>query len=125
MKHQPRVKSPTFKPPLTASTCTLLLPTFTVIRRVCDVRCGVTSKRSPFLLQISITEDGAAANFTRSFGMKSGYYLCYSKVTNRDTARTDNTCMLPTSPLFSDLVRPVFHKQTVSLCLCRTWQVVW
>ncbi|KAI3352939.1 hypothetical protein L3Q82_019519, partial [Scortum barcoo] len=28
---------------------------------------------------ISITEDGAAANFTRSFGMKSGYYLCYSK----------------------------------------------
>uniref|UniRef100_A0A3P9MSU9 Multivesicular body subunit 12A n=1 Tax=Poecilia reticulata TaxID=8081 RepID=A0A3P9MSU9_POERE len=28
---------------------------------------------------ISITEDGAAANFTRGFGMKSGYYLCYSK----------------------------------------------
>ncbi|XP_029949096.1 multivesicular body subunit 12A-like isoform X1 [Salarias fasciatus] len=28
---------------------------------------------------ISITEEGAAANFTRSFGMKSGYYLCYSK----------------------------------------------
>ncbi|XP_034400293.1 multivesicular body subunit 12A [Cyclopterus lumpus] len=28
---------------------------------------------------ISITEDGAAANFTRSFAMKSGYYLCYSK----------------------------------------------
>lgn len=28
---------------------------------------------------ISITEDGATANFTRSFGMKSGYYLCYSK----------------------------------------------
>ncbi|XP_020497042.2 multivesicular body subunit 12A isoform X2 [Labrus bergylta] len=28
---------------------------------------------------ISITEDGAAANFTRSFGMKSGYYLCYCK----------------------------------------------
>ncbi|XP_068178022.1 multivesicular body subunit 12A [Antennarius striatus] len=28
---------------------------------------------------ISITEDGAVANFTRSFGMKSGYYLCYSK----------------------------------------------
>ncbi|XP_041640283.1 multivesicular body subunit 12A [Cheilinus undulatus] len=28
---------------------------------------------------ISITEDGSAANFTRSFGMKSGYYLCYSK----------------------------------------------
>ncbi|XP_045902376.1 multivesicular body subunit 12A isoform X1 [Micropterus dolomieu] len=27
---------------------------------------------------ISITEDGAAANFTRSL-MKSGYYLCYSK----------------------------------------------
>ncbi|KAM9856672.1 multivesicular body subunit 12A [Aulostomus maculatus] len=28
---------------------------------------------------ISITEDGAAANFTRSFAMKSGYYLCYNK----------------------------------------------
>ncbi|CAL1601794.1 unnamed protein product [Knipowitschia caucasica] len=28
---------------------------------------------------ISITEDGAAANFTRSFAMRSGYYLCYSK----------------------------------------------
>nr|XP_046186991.1 multivesicular body subunit 12A isoform X3 [Oncorhynchus gorbuscha] len=28
---------------------------------------------------ISITEDGAAANFTRSFAMKAGYYLCYSK----------------------------------------------
>lgn len=28
---------------------------------------------------ISITEDGATANFTRSFGMKSGYYLCYNK----------------------------------------------
>ncbi|XP_034544823.1 multivesicular body subunit 12A isoform X2 [Notolabrus celidotus] len=28
---------------------------------------------------ISITEDGAAANFTRSFGMRSGYYLCYCK----------------------------------------------
>lgn len=59
------------------------------IRRVCDVRRGV-SNRTPFvlnlfaLLQITITEDGAAANFTRSFGMKSGYYLCYSKVTDRD-----------------------------------------
>ncbi|TNM85469.1 hypothetical protein fugu_007740 [Takifugu bimaculatus] len=28
---------------------------------------------------INVTEDGAAANFTRSFGMKSGYYLCFSK----------------------------------------------
>ncbi|XP_026158101.1 multivesicular body subunit 12A [Mastacembelus armatus] len=28
---------------------------------------------------ISITEDGASANFTRGFAMKSGYYLCYSK----------------------------------------------
>lgn len=28
---------------------------------------------------ISITEDGAVANFTRSFGMRSGYFLCYSK----------------------------------------------
>uniref|UniRef100_A0A3Q3XBV1 Multivesicular body subunit 12A n=1 Tax=Mola mola TaxID=94237 RepID=A0A3Q3XBV1_MOLML len=30
-------------------------------------------------IMISLTEDGMAANFTRSFGMKSGYYLCYSK----------------------------------------------
>ncbi|KAM6971829.1 multivesicular body subunit 12A [Aplochiton taeniatus] len=28
---------------------------------------------------ISITEDGAAANFSRGFAMKSGYFLCYSK----------------------------------------------
>ncbi|XP_029362429.1 multivesicular body subunit 12A [Echeneis naucrates] len=28
---------------------------------------------------INITEDGVAANFTRSFAIKSGYYLCYSK----------------------------------------------
>ncbi|XP_072240588.1 multivesicular body subunit 12A [Leuresthes tenuis] len=28
---------------------------------------------------IGLTEDGASANFTRSFGMKSGYYLCYNK----------------------------------------------
>ncbi|XP_041838164.1 multivesicular body subunit 12A [Melanotaenia boesemani] len=28
---------------------------------------------------ISITEDGSSANFTRSFAIKSGYYLCYSK----------------------------------------------
>ncbi|KAG9262877.1 multivesicular body subunit 12A [Astyanax mexicanus] len=28
---------------------------------------------------ISMTEDGTAANFTRGFGLKSGYYLCYSK----------------------------------------------
>ncbi|XP_063332706.1 multivesicular body subunit 12A [Pelmatolapia mariae] len=28
---------------------------------------------------ISLTEDGASANFTRTFGMKSGYYLCFSK----------------------------------------------
>ncbi|KAM6939786.1 multivesicular body subunit 12A [Xenentodon cancila] len=28
---------------------------------------------------INITEDGAIANFTRSFAMKSGYYICYSK----------------------------------------------
>ncbi|XP_060944210.1 multivesicular body subunit 12A [Limanda limanda] len=30
-------------------------------------------------IMISITEDGSAANFTRSFAIKSGYYLCYSK----------------------------------------------
>ncbi|XP_076838963.1 multivesicular body subunit 12A isoform X2 [Brachyhypopomus gauderio] len=28
---------------------------------------------------ISMTEDGASASFTRGFGLKSGYYLCYSK----------------------------------------------
>ncbi|XP_053472328.1 multivesicular body subunit 12A [Ictalurus furcatus] len=28
---------------------------------------------------ISATEDGAVANFTRGFGLKSGYFLCYSK----------------------------------------------
>lgn len=28
---------------------------------------------------INLTEDGASANFTRSFAMKSGYYLCYNK----------------------------------------------
>ncbi|KAG7460313.1 hypothetical protein MATL_G00219840 [Megalops atlanticus] len=27
---------------------------------------------------ISMTQDGAAANFVRGFGMKSGYYLCFS-----------------------------------------------
>ncbi|XP_030636691.1 multivesicular body subunit 12A [Chanos chanos] len=27
---------------------------------------------------ITQTEDGAAASFTRAFGLKSGYYLCYS-----------------------------------------------
>ncbi|XP_061888592.1 multivesicular body subunit 12A [Entelurus aequoreus] len=31
---------------------------------------------------INVTEDGANANFTRSFGMKSGYYICYSKATS-------------------------------------------
>ncbi|XP_062865915.1 multivesicular body subunit 12A [Trichomycterus rosablanca] len=28
---------------------------------------------------IAATEDGGAANFTRGFGLKSGYHLCYSK----------------------------------------------
>lgn len=46
-------------------------------------------------MQINITEDGAAANFTRSFGMKSGYYLCYSKVIHtgqpRETLKIFNT----------------------------------
>ena len=64
-----------------------------------------------FLLQISITEDGAAANFTRSFGMKSGYYLCYSKVTDRDTMNTEDA----SCPLFSALVPPAFLLQIVSL----------
>ncbi|KAM9819541.1 multivesicular body subunit 12A [Syngnathus typhle] len=31
---------------------------------------------------INITEDGANANFTRSFAIRSGYYLCYSKATS-------------------------------------------
>ncbi|KAF4075536.1 hypothetical protein AMELA_G00235490 [Ameiurus melas] len=28
---------------------------------------------------VTATEDGAVANFTRGFGLKSGYFLCYSK----------------------------------------------
>uniref|UniRef100_A0A8C6LSQ7 MABP domain-containing protein n=1 Tax=Nothobranchius furzeri TaxID=105023 RepID=A0A8C6LSQ7_NOTFU len=36
-------------------------------------------------LQISFTEDGATANFVRGFAIKSGYYLCYSKVALRGT----------------------------------------
>ncbi|XP_034044776.1 multivesicular body subunit 12A [Thalassophryne amazonica] len=39
--------------------------------------------------QISITEDGATANFTRSFAMKSGYYLCYSKDLSGGTVVSD------------------------------------
>lgn len=41
-----------------------------------------------FLSQISITEDGAAANFTRSFAMKAGYYICYSKVRDACAVKT-------------------------------------
>ncbi|XP_047659196.1 multivesicular body subunit 12A isoform X1 [Tachysurus fulvidraco] len=33
----------------------------------------------PHFTMIATTEDGAAANFTRGFGLKSGYFLCYSK----------------------------------------------
>lgn len=60
---------------------------YNLFLHVFSVRCGV-SNRSHFLLQISITEDGSAANFTRSFAMKSGYYLCYSKVTRTETQYT-------------------------------------
>ncbi|XP_053713058.1 multivesicular body subunit 12A-like [Synchiropus splendidus] len=38
---------------------------------------------------ISITEDGSAANFTRSFAMRSGYYLCYSKSTSSGMVVSD------------------------------------
>ncbi|XP_015228092.1 PREDICTED: multivesicular body subunit 12A [Cyprinodon variegatus] len=38
---------------------------------------------------ISITEDGSAANFTRSFAMKSGYYLCFSKDLKRGEVLSD------------------------------------
>lgn len=38
---------------------------------------------------ISITEDGAAANFTRGFAMKSGYYLCYNKDLTGDMVVSD------------------------------------
>lgn len=59
------------------------------------------------LLQINITEDGAAANFTRSFAMKSGYYLCYSKVIEiKYLALPNTTCVFPTSPLSSALSCP-------------------
>ncbi|XP_037621486.1 multivesicular body subunit 12A [Sebastes umbrosus] len=54
-----------------------------VVRPVTAVAWTSNSSTCPkdFTL-ISITEDGAAANFTRSFAMKSGYYLCYSKDLN-------------------------------------------
>lgn len=50
------------------------------VRPITAVAWTSNSSTSPkdFTL-ISITEDGAAANFTRSFAIKSGYYLCYSK----------------------------------------------
>lgn len=100
-----------------------------------DVKCGNCThfllNLSAFL-QINITEDGAAANFTRSFAMKSGYYLCYSKVTvsrlegdlytfNDHIACVlqdcNTSCMFPTSSLFSTLVPFVFCTWTVSLSL--------
>ncbi|KAA8595085.1 hypothetical protein FQN60_012220 [Etheostoma spectabile] len=51
-----------------------------VVRPVTSVAWTSNSSTCPkdFTL-ISLTEDGAAANFTRSFAIKSGYYLCYSK----------------------------------------------
>lgn len=36
-----------------------------------------------FDLQINMTENGANANFTRSFPPRYSYYLCYSKVTEK------------------------------------------
>lgn len=89
---------------------------FQIIGKMPNIGSGnrpVCFNRRLFLLQISITEDGAAANFTRSFAMKSGYYLCYSKVTERDTVNTDDT----SCPSFSALVLPVFLLQIVSLFL--------
>ncbi|KAM9454467.1 multivesicular body subunit 12A [Clarias gariepinus] len=38
-----------------------------------------SSTRPPHYTMIPSTEDGAVANFTRGFGLKSGYFLCYSK----------------------------------------------
>ncbi|KAI5623609.1 multivesicular body subunit 12A, partial [Silurus asotus] len=35
------------------------------------------------------TEDGAAANFTRGFGLKAGYFLCYSKDLSGGTVVSD------------------------------------
>lgn len=59
-------------------------------------------------LQISLTEDGTAANFTRSFGMKSGYYLCYSKVAHRDTMHVSQQpsvlCVCPLLPPINDFI---------------------
>ncbi|XP_047434558.1 multivesicular body subunit 12A [Mugil cephalus] len=51
-----------------------------IVRPVTGVAWTSNTSTCPkdFIL-ISITEDGTAANFTRSFAMKAGYYLCYCK----------------------------------------------
>ncbi|XP_069023154.1 multivesicular body subunit 12A isoform X1 [Embiotoca jacksoni] len=54
-----------------------------------DVTVRPVSSESLCPPQISITEDGAVANFTRSFAMKSGYYLCYSKALTGGMVVTD------------------------------------
>uniref|UniRef100_A0A4W6DGB0 Multivesicular body subunit 12A n=1 Tax=Lates calcarifer TaxID=8187 RepID=A0A4W6DGB0_LATCA len=115
--------------------CCCYPPTVKLMGHIYDVKCGNCThfllNLSAFL-QINITEDGAAANFTRSFAMKSGYYLCYSKVTvsrlegdlytfNDHIACVlqdcNTSCMFPTSSLFSTLVPFVFCTWTVSLSL--------
>ncbi|XP_069570681.1 multivesicular body subunit 12A [Brachyistius frenatus] len=60
------------------------------VRPVTAVAWSSNSSTCPrdFVL-ISITEDGAVANFTRSFAMKSGYYLCYSKALTGGMVVTD------------------------------------
>lgn len=72
---------------------------------------------SPVPLQISITEDGAAANFTRSFAIKSGYYLCYSKVADSSVLLT-----MARKTLVFTLVPLAFYKwaECVSLSLRRS-----
>ncbi|KAM3622803.1 uncharacterized protein V6R79_003351 [Siganus canaliculatus] len=50
------------------------------VRPITAVAWTTNSSTCPKDFQlITVTEDGAAANFTRVFGIKSGYYLCYSK----------------------------------------------
>lgn len=70
-------------------------------------------------LQISITEDGAAANFTRSFAIKSGYYLCYSKVTHTHNQFNNHLHYCYTSVWFCCLV---LHKWAVSFSLGLDWR---
>lgn len=73
------------------------------------------------LWQISITEDGAAANFTRSFAMKAGYYLCYSKVRGACAVKTPSCVCFSQQPL----VPCACLSHDTFLCLPRRRPVGW